>query len=58
MVSANHRTQQRRRGRIEHVADVVVGGDFGDTEKRLAQLERPVAFLQLALMRPRAAGFA
>src|SRR5271163_2934920 len=45
-----HRTQQRRRGRIEHVADVVVGGDFGDTEKAGA-VGSAVAFLQLALMR-------
>ena len=44
-----HRTQQRRRGRIEHVADVVVGGDFGDTEKAGA-VGAAVAFLKLALM--------
>jgi hypothetical protein len=26
------RMQQRRRGRVEHVADVVIAGDFGDAE--------------------------
>jgi hypothetical protein len=45
-----HRTQQRRRSRIAHVADVVVGGDFGDTEKAGA-VGAAVPFLELALMR-------
>ena len=39
-----------RCGRIEHVADVVVGGDFGDTEEAGA-VGAAVALLKLALMR-------
>ena len=45
-----HRMQQHRCGRIEHVADVVVGGDFGDTEQAGA-VGAAVAVLKLALMR-------
>ena len=41
-----HRAQQRRFGRVQHVADVVVAGNSGDAEQagavgRLAQLDRP-----------------
>ena len=43
--SAEYRMQQRRRGRVEHVADVVVGGDFGDAEQALA-VRAAVAFLK------------
>jgi hypothetical protein len=35
-----YQVQQRRRGRIEHVAEVIVGRGFGDAE-HAAQLEKP-----------------
>jgi hypothetical protein len=33
---AEQRKQQRRQGRIEHIADVIVSGDFVDLEQALA----------------------
>src|SRR4029077_6473853 len=44
------RLQQRRIGGVEHVADVIVGGDFPDSEQGLA-VRAPMAFLQSALER-------
>src|SRR5580692_586987 len=44
------RLQQRRIGGVEHVADVIVGGDFPDSEQGLA-VRAPMAFLQGALER-------
>jgi hypothetical protein len=41
-------SQQRRIGQIEHVADVIVGGDFRDPEQGLA-VRPPLAFLKAAL---------
>src|SRR5271155_1206358 len=43
-------SQQRRIGQIEHVADVIVGGDFRDPEQGLA-VRPPLAFLKGALER-------
>ncbi|MFL5289534.1 MAG: hypothetical protein ACJ8AW_53395, partial [Rhodopila sp.] len=45
-----HRMQQIRRGRIEHVADVIVTGDFGEAEQA-GGVGVPMASLELALMR-------
>jgi hypothetical protein len=44
------RMQQRRRGRVEHVADVVVGGDFGDAEQAGA-VRATMTVFELPLMR-------
>jgi hypothetical protein len=44
-----HRMQQDRRGRVEHVSDVIVAGDLGDTEQAGA-IGVPMAFLELALV--------
>jgi hypothetical protein len=43
-------SQQRRIDQIEHVADVIVGGDFRDPEQGLA-VRLPLAFLKGALER-------
>jgi heptaprenylglyceryl phosphate synthase len=45
-----HRVQQSRRGRVEHVADVIVTGDRGDAEQAVA-IGVAMAGLELALMR-------
>ena len=45
-----HRMQQHRRGRIEHIADVVVTGDLGEAEQA-GGVGVPMAGLELALMR-------
>src|SRR4051812_10755145 len=45
-----YRVQQIRRGRVEHVADVIVAGDPGDAEQTGA-VGIPMAGLELALMR-------
>jgi len=42
--------QQRRRGRVKHIANVVVGGDFGDAEQAGA-IGAAMPFLELPLMR-------
>ena len=44
-----YRMQQRRGGRVEHVPDVIVGGDFGDAEQAGA-VGAAVVFLELPLM--------
>lgn len=44
------RMHQRRRGGIEHIADVFVGGQFGDAEQA-GGVGAPVARLEPALMR-------
>ena len=43
------RMQQGRRGRVEHVADVIVAGDFGDVEQAGA-VGAPMTYLELALV--------
>jgi hypothetical protein len=45
-----YRMQQCGRDRVEHVADVVVAGDFGDAEQTGA-VGAAMAFLELPLMR-------
>jgi hypothetical protein len=42
--------QQRRRGRVEQVADVIVGGDFGDAEQA-GTVGEAMPFLVSPLMR-------
>ena len=44
-----HRMQQHRRDRVEHVSDVIVTGDLGDTEQARA-VGVPMACLELPLM--------
>lgn len=44
-----HRMQQPRRGRVEHVADVIVTGDLADAEQA-GGVGEPMALLELALM--------
>ena len=43
------RMQQGRRGRVEHVADVIVAGDFGDAEQAGA-VGTPMPRLELELV--------
>jgi len=43
------RMQQSRRGRVEHVSDVIVAGDFGDAEQAGA-IGAPLTCLELALV--------
>ncbi len=45
-----YRMQKCWRGRVEHVADVVVGGDFGDAEQAGA-VGTAMAVFELALVR-------
>jgi hypothetical protein len=45
-----YRMQKCWRGRVEHGADVVVGGDFGDAEQAGA-VGAAMAFLEVPLMR-------
>ncbi len=47
---SKYRMQQRRGRRVEHVADVVVGRDFGDAEQAGA-VGAAMRFLELPLMR-------
>jgi hypothetical protein len=44
-----NRMQQLRGGRVEHVPDVIVAGDFSDAEKA-GTVGAAVAFLELPLM--------
>ncbi len=46
---SEHRVQQGRRGWVEHVTDVIVGGNFGDAEQAAA-VGAAMTRLEVALM--------